>query len=1684
MELRMSERERDTRIRPGGAQGRQGREPVPGRVSGAQGYGVGGHGVASRTPGKTAATDALQGGYAGAGSSPLHELESKLEIAERQLAPLKAALSNPNGNAAGRAWSFGGLLDSIAKLFKRAEAEHDDAALALRPRFDKLRSDAQPLINAARASVSSQRIDKVHDPALAANGPLSFTHEPSNSIAVETSTPRDSATKDILSWQPESVVIEKTERASTDNGAAFAQAADRKKNPLTEAVSATAKETANQPAPAPKLDERDFRGPLTAAAYFAWNQVHILESIRRRLGSTNLPGPHARLVWTNPAALAGAFEYALIATSGTGMELAHRLPELLYPSDAFAIIDQHRDLNEGNPSPDVRGKPARGSRDWNPIVGQALAIEVEACLRHSLPRMGLRYVAQADDYHGAVSADMLVASSPLDLVVARLVCDPQLARFVAAKQKGKGRRGAHDTDAKTAFKDGLRLLSLEWMGPRDAKLWNYVRVVDCADATAEEVSNALYERGDGKNHTEYAYGLVLSLPYVRVPAAWARNMPGAKEHAPAKDNDTAEGTSVLDLADSSVADEAARAQAGKPTDKLDMNGLARTLASSEAQLRFIGDQLGDWKLSYLVGPALRRVAKQKEALLATPAETLKSWSSVADAQALILIEATGEIVEVLQVAAGAHIQAGSPEAAPFRDVAELFGIAMGESHLSQTAAAQLAVAKQKKAMLPLLLHERALRENHEVAQQMATEKPAPINTAGPQDPAASAQASNRTLEANLLDMRARALAGDMPSSAELEDASVATTEATINNRLVMLHDRVGKYESAVSGSDEGMAKVVNVALKPLPNPQEVAKAGGQFTADDYQALAAKLRAVQMKAHDIGAQMRRASMPDHLPDDPAQARAAIAAARKKAVADAQAAFAKLADAELEKMLDRAVKLIHDARINQMIVDIALMIGVSVAAGFAGSWVGGLVRGAMLAEVAVDTAAFARTATAARWVGGAANVVTDAGVQAVAQTGMFGGETGLSFAENVMTNIMTLGALRPIHTLAGELGALDDQAKGIYKALSHGRVAFAHAGVFTAEMLVAAGASYVAARMVHGKPKNDEEATAWGLQGASMAVGHFINRRLGSLNERLGKLGEHGAHLLKRGQSQLKLAKKLEDTGSTEHALHLLDEHVRLLRDEQALLNDPTFVKHAGLDPQQLAAMRTGNHGALADTQSQAFGTMQLRFLGLEPISANGLVWSGDRAQIELVLADASGAVRNVRPAGEKSWSADMGGQHVTFVELDHGPEMHGRVPTAAEAEVNRAMARRAIQINAQRSQQVTSMMADRKAPKVKHITVGEGVAGTLSHSTQTHGTGAMPGPLTEMPDAIAISDQPDWWQILGDRDIGQPVGEWRSPGYKRQPGVFNPDHKNLGRASDVAYANAMTALESGMATVRGRVTAVEQFKPGGEPWPIEAKWRVKIDDAKWVYSETAAKCNGLGVPRKLGAINDALEGVLKRGGRISYAQQQLIPSVPEGTTVVVIGDGGTAGWAAQEAVRTGRKAIVIARNGDLSSMPPHLRQYLAEHAIPVFNGEVQTAAIENGRLILGVAQLGSDVVDRTVIGDGVSLAIGQATALPGGMESLRFRMMKRFEHGTERVVALEAYDPKTGDPTGLVVQGAAMTTWTFKSEKSPVHVDNREEFVKALAEQANAPDVPQYSKGVEPSIHQSARNIPLSNERTK
>ena len=110
-------------------------------------------------------------------------------------------------------------------------------------------------------------------------------------------------------------------------------------------------------------------------------------------------------------------------------------------------------------------------------------------------------------------------ATPFDRVVARLLCDPAIARFVPAHGKPDKRA---DTAAPAAFKDGIRLVTFEWV--REPKLWNWVRVIEPADARPEEVAASVFERGDGQSHTEQSYTLTAAPPYLTRPSERTRRV--------------------------------------------------------------------------------------------------------------------------------------------------------------------------------------------------------------------------------------------------------------------------------------------------------------------------------------------------------------------------------------------------------------------------------------------------------------------------------------------------------------------------------------------------------------------------------------------------------------------------------------------------------------------------------------------------------------------------------------------------------------------------------------------------------------------------------------------------------------------------------------------------------------------------------------------------------------------------------------------------------------------------------------------------------------------------------------------------------------------------------------------------------------------------------------------------------
>lgn len=1029
----------------------------------------------------------------------------------------------------------------------------------------------------------------------------------------------------------------------------------------------------------------------------------------------------------------------------------------------------------------------------------------------------------------------------------------------------------------------------------------------------------------------------------------------------------------------------------------DWRSLRHTLEQSAAQLRIASGRLADWTLNHHLGAAMRWVEKHRDGVAATPDTTLEAWTPIIAAQSVVLFDAGGDIGEIVAQARKTRMRPGTPEAAPFHEVLEAYAVAIGEAHESSNPQGRLADARRLHAKLALELMDQTLRVNANLTREMAATVPDGPDEHGVRQ-VETARGATRTLEAGGRELWEKYRSGGGIDPKALEGTVMGAKEQIIIARAAILQTKVGELAAAAEQATQGM----------------VASNANVFN-DDVRNVKAALYAALPEISTIVSKMRDEAVPKGpFPDDHAMTQQMFADARRRAVANANAALAEVSEKHnLEALFKRAVAHIEHAQRNtryaELVIEIAELIGISVISSGIASGAAFAARGLILAEAAVDTAEFARTAALARGVGAATGLVTDVGLQSGGQMLVDGHS---SFGEAALTNLLTLGVLRPFHTAVGKLGGLDAEARGLWKVASGGKVVLTAAGTLTVETLVGAGASYVAARIVEGKsPPDALTASAWA-------------------------------------------------------------EHAQLLQDEHALLSDPAAVARLHLDPQQLRSLRTGNSTALAETQGQAFGVMRLRFHGLEPLSATGDLWSGTRAQLEIVLADSGGAVHNVTRVGDGEWTARVGGRETKFVEIAHRSRSDNRPPSPAEAEANRAIAAQARKINAQRSQKMTELVYAAEHPKFRHITVGEGVAASLSHSSQHHGPGVKPGALTELPESIAISDHPDWWGILGDREIGQPVTDWSSSAYRWQPGAFNADHQNLGRASDVANANAITALESGMAVVRGRVTEIEQFKAGTH-WPVDAKWRAKIDDKKWVYADSIDESGGLGVPNKVDSLN-SVEAAMKAAGRFVYAQEKLIPNVSAGGTIVIFGDSGTAGWAVQDAIAAGCNAILIVNDFTMPKMPDRLREFVAKHKVRIVHqNDTKRFEWSNQKLSF---MIGND----SYVVDGVSVAAGQTTVMPKGMDELRFRMVTvSADDGQSRVVALESFDESSGRATGLTVQGAAMTARPFRQGAL---VQDVADYNRRLAAQAAATDVPIDSRGVEPSIHQSARNIPLSNGR--
>ena len=260
---------------------------------------------------------------------------------------------------------------------------------------------------------------------------------------------------------------------------------------------------------------------VPAWEYVEANNDAIVAAIAARLATVSLPRLE-RATWL-AGGIVSAFPDALAAALGREV-LFDKLPELVYPSSAWYVIDQHREIASGMAGLAGGGHEALGPATWQPIVGQALAGEAAIRISESLARMTPRYVVQVDEQQPKrVAPADLVASHPMDRVVAQLLCGARVVKVSPL------RHAKHPSDPR-AFRDGVRFLDdWRWLGETDRKLWNWIEVKAPRDATVEEVAATLWADTAASAR---AYLITAVPPFFRVAPEYAHVMPAAREFAP------------------------------------------------------------------------------------------------------------------------------------------------------------------------------------------------------------------------------------------------------------------------------------------------------------------------------------------------------------------------------------------------------------------------------------------------------------------------------------------------------------------------------------------------------------------------------------------------------------------------------------------------------------------------------------------------------------------------------------------------------------------------------------------------------------------------------------------------------------------------------------------------------------------------------------------------------------------------------------------------------------------------------------------------------------------------------------------------------------------------------------------------------------------------------------------------
>ncbi len=970
--------------------------------------------------------------------------------------------------------------------------------------------------------------------------------------------------------------------------------------------------------------------------------TRILAAIELRVG--RLPAPHPRLRWSGTSG-AAVFARVKAVTEIKPERAMLELAKLVAPADLWGIVDRAR-RGPGNTKLEV--------------LRLETAAAFEAALLAALPRMGMRAVVQWDRVRGAPDAEDVVASSPLDLLLAGVLVDKAAVTWTAHKSGAPG-----DTEAK-AFRDGTRRVTFEYVGSKDANLWNWIKVTS-PDATAEDVAATPLGSKVPALGSEQAYRFAVSPPYFGVPVEAARHIDEFSRHmtvetlVAVRREAAQDNRPIVDLADrralrdSKVADDAARMQAPRAPGQLDP---ARALRHVRAQADAIATLVAPYRYRDVAAPALHFIERRERE--ATDPAKLAAWAGTLEAQERILIETEAElraIIEPLRLAIEKQAKrlgvksADVPLQAPIRELLIAYARAAGHSHLHAEAPALLAEARRLRGQLALSQAEDTIRKAREAGLAVDEAIAGQRMPDGSSEPHADESAvALQTLTFRDQQLRGKVARGERIDKVEVEDLQLDASETELRGRLAALstnlrdlkreaeslgltHKRFGFFSVAqacdvmllkINGSTEAQRSV---------DKNDTTKGGWHATLD----AASKLTIASQRRH----------------------------ARGKAIGEVTADLDTFrTQVDLKNFFDGAYKEIENERVRRLINSVLLQIGLAVVTGEVIGAVGIAIRGI---GIAGEIGAEIRNASLA-WHAGA--VIAQAGANTAINGAMGGPISARTFAENGLAIILTSAAIKPFMHLLADTATVEGQIVQIARwGRTTGWKAAAELVIETGAGIAAAG---VAHAVTHGGQMGAQDAEAWVTTGLSIAATRYVGERTKGLKERVATAArELGPRTAPKFEALEKRAIELETLAETinqrdpkstkpatpEEALALLRKHHELVKAEHELYND---------HPQD---KRRKANRVDADADSQLLDAA-LQLAHLTPV-IHGKHYEGSAKHIE----DAFRAAEEIgvpfkreRIAGRDAWRVTSGGKTVEIHELSpRGPRSASpRNPTPVNA----------------------------------------------------------------------------------------------------------------------------------------------------------------------------------------------------------------------------------------------------------------------------------------------------------------------------------------------------------------------------------------------------------------------------------